>query len=75
MCGISSPPSAGFPLGSLIARQDLDDQMLIDNIAQILLPFCKLRAGLVQRPNPVLLSASGRDPIERQWEGDQAARV
>jgi len=49
--------------------------MLIDNIAQILLPFCKLRAGLVQRPNPVLLSASGRDPIERRWEGDQAARV
>lgn len=67
MCGISSPPSIGFPLGSLIVKQDLDDQMLIDNTAQILLPFCELHAGLVQRPNPIPPSADGRDPIEHQW--------
>lgn len=69
------PPSAGFPLSWLIAKQDLDDQMLIDNTAQILLPFCKLHAGLVQRPSPILLSAGGGDPIEHQWTEDRAARV
>lgn len=69
------PSSVGFPLGSLIAKRDLDDQMLADNVAQILLPFCKLHAALVQRPNPILPSAGGGDPIEHGWKEDRAARV
>lgn len=53
-------PRVGFPLrppqgflSALIAKQDLDDQMLVDNTAQLLLPFRKVRAGVVQRPDPV----------------------
>lgn len=71
----SNPPTA-FPLRSVIARQDLDDQMLVDNVAQMIqycfrstnytLPWFKGQILFQCRPVAGIPSSGGGRQPEKQ---------